>query len=160
MRELGVKHKEHQTMTIDTTQAAISPSGLPHTGPLVLSVPESFSMLVEVVDHTAEQECVTVPGVLLSDPEFANGYYWGRCAYFSETHRVVDQEGNPIRTQEQLATVRDVKVRDVTDQHVTNLMIDLFYGSDQTVAAAWQAGWAFGYAQACVEAASQHKACE
>jgi len=148
--------KQHIT-TIDTTQATTNVTR--NTGPLVqsVSVPDPFSMEIEIM---RQPERVTVPGVLLRDPEFVDGYVCGRASYFAEVSKFVDQAGHIVEsfTESQLPWMTSVKVRDLTDQDATNFIAETIAweceeSNGEPIPLACRAGFIFGYVHACIETA-------
>jgi hypothetical protein len=152
---------KQQTTTIDTTTVTRI------TGPLAQPINNPFSMIVDVV-REKEYERVTAPGVLLQNAEFASGCYWGRSLYFNDVDTLVDQAGRMVEhvTESQLPFVRVVKVRDITDQQVMDMIMDIMSPETprelqlldgQPVPPAFRAGLIFGYVHACVETAQAHE---
>ncbi len=148
--------KQHIT-TIDTTQATTKVTR--NTGPLVqsVSVPDPFSMEIEIM---RQPERVTVPGVLLHDPEFVGGYVCGRASYFAEVSKFVDQAGHIVEsfTESQLPCITSMKVRDITDQDAANFITETIAWeyeelAGETIPLACRAGFIFGYVHACIETA-------
>ena len=163
-----------QQTTIDTTHA--TPNVTRTTGPLAQSIIESvqcieppsiylvpqgvndpYSMVVPVMSN---DERVTVPGVLLDDPEFAGGYACGRALYSDAVNAIVDQAGNIVERVlvSQLPFVKPVKVRDITDQDaITFIAETLAWECDEwtgePIPLACRAGIIFGYIHACVQSA-------
>jgi hypothetical protein len=150
-----------QQTTIDPTHA------IPHvprnTGPLAQQNSDPYSMLAEVV-HGEEYVPVTVPGVLLHDLDFASGYYHGRQMYLEEVNELVDQAGKVIQLSIKASQfpVKAVKVRDITDQQVTDMVAEvmrpenaheLLFLNGKSAPMGWRAGMIFGYIHACIETA-------
>lgn len=164
-------------MAIEITQPApVRSRGIRNTEPLdrvLLPVDQRpttdspFSMMVDVVKGQ-ERELVTVPGVQLRNPEFAAGYYWGQSLYFNEVNELVDQTGRVPQciTESDLPFLREVKVCDVTDQQVMDLIAEimcpespgeLHFLEGETTPLAFRAGLIFGYVATCVEEATKGK---
>ena len=136
------------------------------TGPLAQPNADPYSMLAEVVEGQ-EYVRVTVPGVLLHDPEFASGYYHGRCMYFEDVRELFDRDGKHVQCyiRESQLPVKEVKVRDITDQQVMDAVTDIMRPENEVelqylsepATIGWRAGMIFGYVHACVETAQAHK---
>ena len=148
--------KQHIT-TIDTTQATTNVTR--NTGLLVqsVSVPDLFSMEIEIMKQS---ERVTVPGVVLHDPEFVDGYVCGQASYFAEVCKFVDQAGHIVEsfTESQLPFITSLKVRDITDQDATNFIAETIAweceeSNGEPIPLACRAGFIFGYVHACIETA-------
>lgn len=129
------------------------------TGPLVQPVHDSdpFSMEIEIMNQS---ERVIVPGVVLHDSEFVGGYTCGRASYFAEVCKFVDQAGNVVESflESQLPFMTSRKVRDITDQDVTNFMAETMAWeyeklNGEPIPLACRAGFIFGYVHACIETA-------
>jgi hypothetical protein len=119
--------------------------------PLAESAPtDQFSMIIDIVQGT-EYQRVTVPGVIIQggDPEFVAGVHWGRTSYFEDVYRFLDKDGNEVHqfTLEELAELREVKVRDITIVDAIQFIMET--AQDENTSEAWRAGFIFGYVTAC-----------